>query len=113
MAAASAAVNTFQTVTQTVQSGEVVVYTAPVGYTGVVLLAQCTNMGSATYTMTLQFRREGVDVPLISEGPIPPNDTANLLAGKLVLETGDSLVTNGSNATNLKFLTSILETSNL
>ena len=48
MAAASAAVNTFQTVTQTVQSGEVVVYTAPVGYTGVVLLAQCTNMGSAT-----------------------------------------------------------------
>ena len=84
------------------------VYTAPVGYTGVVLLAQCTNMGSATYTMTLQFRREGVDVPLISEVPIPPNDTANLLSGKLVLETGDSLVTNG-NATNLKFLTSILK----
>ena len=53
------------------------------------------------------------DVPLISEVPIPPNDTVNLLSGKLVLETGDSLVTNGSNATNLKFLTSILETSNL
>ena len=71
MAAASAAVNTFQTVTQTVSTGEVVVYTAPVGYTGVVLLAQCTNMGSTTYTMTLQFRREGTDVPLISEVPIP------------------------------------------
>ena len=90
-----------------------VVYTAPVGYTGVVLLAQCTNMGSTTYTMTFQFRRDGTDVPLISEVPIPPNDTVNLLSGKLVLETGDSLVTNGSNATNLKFLTSILETSNL
>tara|TARA_B100000029_G_scaffold384095_1_gene379592 strand:+ start:905 stop:1246 length:342 start_codon:yes stop_codon:yes gene_type:complete len=113
MAAASAAVNTFQTVTQTVSTSEAVVYTAPVGYTGVVLLAQCTNMGSTTYTMTFQFRRDGTDVPLISEVPIPPNDTVNLLAGKLVLETGDSLVTNGSNATNLKFLTSILETSNL
>ena len=77
MAAASAAVNTFQTVTQTVSTAEAVVYTAPVGYTGVVLLAQCTNMGSSTYTMTLQFRREGVDVPLISEVPIPQNDTDN------------------------------------
>ena len=95
--------NVFKTITKVAPTSPVGIYTAPVGYTGVVLLAQCTNMGSATYTMTLQFRREGVDVPLISEVPIPPNDTANLLAGKLVLETGDSLVTNGSNATNLKF----------
>ena len=51
MAAASAAVNTFQTVTQTVSTAEAVVYTAPVGYTGVVLLAQCTNMGSTTLTL--------------------------------------------------------------
>jgi len=113
MAAAQAAVNAFQTVTQTVATSEVVVYTAPVGYTGVVLLAQCTNTGSSTQTVTLQFRRDGSDVPLISAIPVPANDTVNLLAGKLVLETGDSLVTNGSNATDLKFLTSILETSNL
>ena len=107
------ALNVFKTVTSIASTNPVGIYTAPVGYTGVVLLAQCTNMGSSTYTMTLQFRRDGTDVPLISEVPIPPNDTANLLSGKLVLETGDSLVTNGSNATNLKFLTSILETSNL
>jgi hypothetical protein len=113
MAAASAAVNTFQTVTQTVGTSNAVVYTAPVGYTGVVLLSQCTNMGATTYTMTLNFRRDGSDTPLIKDIPIAPNDTVNLLAGKLVLETGDSLVTSGSNATNLKFLTSILETSNL
>ena len=113
MAAAQAAVNAFQTVTQTVSTSEVVVYTAPVGYTGVVLLAQCTNTGTSTHTVTLQFRRDGTDVPLISAIPVPANDTANLLAGKLVLETGDSLVTNGSDNSDLKFLTSILETSNL
>ena len=113
MAAAQAAVNAFQTVTQTVSTSEVVVYTAPVGYTGVVLLAQCTNTGTSTHTVTLHFRRDWSDVPLISAIPVPANDTVNLLAGKLVLETGDSLVTNGSNATDLKFLTSILETSNL
>ena len=113
MAVAAAAVNVFRTITHVVGVNTVGIYTAPSGYTGVVLLAQCTNMGSTTYTMTFQFRRDGTDVPLISEVPIPPNDTVNLLSGKLVLETGDSLVTNGSNATNLKFLTSILETSNL
>jgi acyl-coenzyme A thioesterase PaaI-like protein len=64
MAAAQAAVNAFQTVTQTVSTSEVVVYTAPVGYTGVVLLAQCTNTGTSTHTVTLQFRRDGTDVPV-------------------------------------------------
>ena len=43
--AAASAVNTFQTVTQTVQSGEVVVYTAPVGYTGVVLFSTMYKHG--------------------------------------------------------------------
>lgn len=113
MAAAAAAVNAFQTVTQTVGTSQVVVYTAPVGYTGVVLLAQCTNQGTSTHTMTLEFFRGGAYTPLISGVPIPPNDTVNLLAGKLVLETGDSLVTSASAGTDLKFLTSILETSNL
>ena len=38
--------------------------------------------------------------------------TANLLAGKLVLESGDKLVLSGSNASDLKFIGSILETLN-
>ncbi len=44
---------------------------------------------------------------------IPANDTANLLPGKLVVETGDTLTIVGSNAIDLKYLSSILETSNL
>jgi hypothetical protein len=43
---------------------------------------------------------------------IPGNDTVNLLPGKLVLETDDFITISGSNNTDLKFLTSILETSN-
>jgi hypothetical protein len=113
MAAASAAVNSFQTVVQTVETQTVEVYSAPIGYTGVVLLAQCTNVGSTTHTMTLNFKRDGVETPLIKDIPVPPNDTVNLLAGKLVLETGDILVTQGSSGTDLRFLTSVLETSNL
>ena len=43
---------------------------------------------------------------------IPSSDTANLLAGKLVLESSDVLVFSSSNNQNIKFLASILETLN-
>jgi hypothetical protein len=49
---------------------------------------------------------------MLKEYPISANDTANLLAGKLVLESGDRLVLSGSNGTDLKFIASILETLN-
>ena len=38
------ALNVFQTITSVVGVNTVGIYTAPVGYTGVVLLAQCTNV---------------------------------------------------------------------
>ena len=44
--------------------------------------------------------------------PIPGNDTANVLSGKLVLETGDTISVSGSSNTDLKFIVSILETFN-
>ena len=53
MAVAAAAVNVFQTITSTVGTSTVGVYTAPIAYTGVVLLAQVTNTGSSTETISL------------------------------------------------------------
>jgi len=44
---------------------------------------------------------------------IPASDTANLLPGKLVVETGDTLTMVGSTTSTLKVITSVLETSNL
>jgi hypothetical protein len=40
------ALNVFQTITAVVSTSATVVYTAPVGYTGVVLLAQVANIGA-------------------------------------------------------------------
>ena len=113
MAVAAAAVNVFQTVTATVGVNTVGVYTAPIAYTGVVLLAQVTNTGTQTETISFGYQRDGVTTPIVSGLPIPRNDTANLLAGKLVVETGDTLTLVGSSSTTLKYLSSILETSNL
>jgi len=113
MAVASAAVNVFQTVTNIVGTSTVGIYTAPIGYTGVVLLAQVTNVGSSTQTLSFGHRRGGTDTEIVKNLAIPASDTANLLSGKLVVESGDILTTIGSTSTDLKFLSSILETSNL
>jgi hypothetical protein len=104
--------NIFQTVTAVVSTSPTEVYTAPVGYTGVVLLAQVANIGETSEDITLIHRRSSTDTEMLKNYPIDGNDTANLLSGKLVLENGDKLVLSGSNGTNLKFIVSILETLN-
>ena len=113
MEVAAAAVNVFQTITSVVGTSTVGIYTAPVGYTGVVLLAQVTNVGSSTQTLSFGHRRSGTDTEIVKDLAVPANDTVNLLPGKLVVETGDILTLVGSTATDLKYLSSILETSNL
>jgi hypothetical protein len=106
------ALNVFQTVTAVVPASPTVVYTAPVGYTGVVLLAQVANIGATSEDITFVHRRSSTDTELLKEYPISANDTSSLLTGKLVLESGDRLVLSGSNASNLKFVASLLETLN-
>ncbi len=106
------ALNVFQTVTAVVGVASTAVYTAPVGYTGVVLLAQVANIGATSEDVTLVHRRSSTDTEMLKNYPISASDTANLLSGKLVLESGDRLVLSGSNGTNLKFVASILETLN-
>lgn len=106
------ALNVFRTVTAVVSTSETVIYTAPVGYTGVVLLAQVANIGSQSEDVTLIHRRSSTDTEILKQFPISSNDTSNLLSGKLVLESGDKLVLSGSDNTNLKFISSILETLN-
>jgi len=113
MAVAAAAVNVFKTITHVVGVSTVGIYTAPVGYTGVVLLSQVTNTGASTQTVSFGHRRSGTDTEIVKDLAIPANDTANLLAGKLVVETGDVLTMVGSTTTTLKYLSSVLETSNL
>jgi len=117
MAVAAAAVNNFRTVTKVVGLSTEVIYESPVGFVGVFLLAQCSNVGGTTQNISFYHNRNvagvgTVTTEVVKEFDIPSNDTANLLPGKLVLETGDFITISGSDASSLKFLASILETSN-
>ena len=108
--------NVYQTVTHVVGTEHVGIYTAPVGYSGVVLLAQASNIGADTHTISFSHKRTvagiAVTTEIIKDLPIPSNDSANLLFGKLILETGDALQISADNATDVKFIGSILETLN-
>jgi hypothetical protein len=104
--------NVFKTVTYIAPTSPVGIYTAPVGYTGVVLLAQVANVDSVTHSVTFAHKRATTTTEIVKDLSIQGNDTASLLDGRLVLESGDALHLSGSNNSNLKLTVSILETLN-
>lgn len=104
------ALNVFQTITNVIPTSPTVIYTAPVGYTSVILMSQISNVGNSTETVNVIHRRDSIDTELLNNYPIESNDTISVFSGKFILETGDKLVVFASNSTNLKFVASILET---
>jgi hypothetical protein len=108
--------NIYKTVTTVVPINTVGIYTAPVGYSGVILLAQAANIDTNTHTISFSHRRTvsgiAVTTEILKDFPIEGNDATTLLSGKLVVESGDSLTISASNGTNIKFIGSILETLN-
>ena len=88
------------------------IYTAPVGYTGVVLMAQAANVDSISHDVTFSHKRSSTVTELTKSTPIPGNDALAMVTGRLVLESGDKLVLSASNGTNIKVTVSLLETLN-
>jgi hypothetical protein len=107
-----AALNTFRTVTATVTNTIANVYTAPQGYSTVVLLAQVSNITNGTILVSGNiYQIAGNNVSLVQGASLPPNDAINLVGGRLILQTGDSFAV-GANVSGASQLTlSLLETS--
>lgn len=103
--------NNFKTITTVVSTVLTTPYTCPLGFKAVFLMGQVTNIGTQNRTVTFIHNRGGIDTEIVYNYVIPPSDTLNLLTGKLVLETNDSIKIIGSSSSDLKFLASILETS--
>ena len=112
------ALNNYETVVGivTLNSEKVTTYTAPVGYDSIVLLSQAANISDAntnTITLILKTVKGDVETEVIRDFPIGPNDSVSLLQGKLVLQTGDSIIVqSGTNNPEVKFIASVLETLN-
>lgn len=102
----------FKTIPLDVPASATTVYTAPVGYNSIVLTAQVVNTDANSLTFSMSLRRGSTDYPVVYDYSIPANEVliaSGGTAGKLVLQTGDSLRISGA-GTNLKFTLSVLET---
>ena len=109
---AQLALNRFQTVTLEVSTSEQTVYTAPTGYTAIVLYAHIANYGSDESTVTMKHIRSSVETEIIKNANVPVADAFVPMSGKLVLETSDSLKIQSSVNSTLKVIVSLLETAN-
>lgn len=120
--------NTFKTKTSRLSTNTTAtVYTAPVGVTSIILMAQISNIGTQTETVSFIHHRQrpvlqdaqgngyqapDVDTFLVKNFAIPAHDAANPITGKLIIETLDSVRCYGSNTSTLQLILSILETAN-
>jgi hypothetical protein len=120
--------NTFKTKTFTLSTASnATVYTAPVGVTSIVLMANVANVTTSTVSVTFAHHRNlpvlpdaqgnggqgaNVTTELVSGFDIPPNDSSNMLPGKMIIESLDSIRAYAGKAGSLKLTLSILETAN-
>lgn len=108
--------NVFKTITYVAPTDPVGIYTAPTGYTGVVLLAQIANIDTLPHTVSFSHQRTtsgiAVTTEIVKNFAIEGNDSVSLIHGKLTLQSGDVLVLSASSSSNIKFIGSVLETLN-
>ena len=108
---AQLALNRFQTETLVVTTADQTVYTAPTGYTAIVLYAHVTNISSSAASFTMSHVRSSTTTEIVKDATVPPNDAFIPLDGKLVLETSDSIQISASANSSLKLILSVLETA--
>jgi hypothetical protein len=123
--------NRFKTQTAILTSSTTAtVYVAPVGVTSIILMAQVANISDQTQYVTLIHSRnvpvnpdplgnnaQTAEFPLnqtelVKNYAIPANDAAGLIAGKLVVQSIDSVVCYATNSGTCKLTMSVLETAN-
>jgi hypothetical protein len=104
--------NVYQTLTGIVSTSPETIYTAPVGYTGVILLGQIANLGANTEQVLFSYVNQlGVN-EIVPNSPVSSEDVIKLFSGKLFVLSGDSLELSATNGSDLKYTFSILETLN-
>ena len=120
--------NTFKTKTALLTTAtNNTIYTAPVGVTSIVLMAQIANLCTQTEIISFVHHRNrqvladaqgngaqaaNFDTFLVKDFQVPVNDAFNPITGKLIIEELDSIRCFGSSTSTLQITLSILESAN-
>lgn len=107
------AINIFRNVTEDLITASTILYTAPVGYSAIVLMAQVSNTTSSPATTTVKVVDvSAAETSLVTGFEIPGNDAVGVLTGKLVLESGQRIKASANANGTLQMVMSILESQN-
>jgi len=123
--------NTFRTMTAVLNtSTTATVYTAPIGVTSIILMAQVSNLdNNNTHYVTMQHYRNfrvlpnaqgnngqapNVATEVVYNFGVPSDDAGSLISGKMIIESQDSIIaySNDDPTGQLKLILSVLETAN-
>ena len=104
--------NTFRNVSANLTTSNATVYTAPSGYTSIVLMAQVTNITTSAANVTVGWNNGTTNTELVFNLSTPQNDALNALVGKLVLSNAHFVYASASANNTLKMTLSVLESLN-
>ena len=124
--------NTFKTKTQILNTNTTAtLYTAPIGVTSIVLMAQISNLSTVTQSISFIHHRNrpvlsdaqgngaqpgNTDSYMVKDFLVPSGDAASVLSGKMILEQLDSIrgYVGGYeiNSGTCQLVLSVLETAN-
>jgi hypothetical protein len=105
-----AALNNFRTTLENLTTSTANVYTPPIGYSTVVLMAQVSNTGNSTVQISAGVNRSNNYTSLINLASVPVNDAITVLTGRLILNFGDTLQFASSANNSSQLVLSYLET---
>lgn len=104
--------NVYKAPTGIVSTSSTTIYTAPTGYTAVVLMGQVSNSGNSTERVTFSLVEGNEITPILPNAPVPSEDAVKFFSGKMFILSGNSIKLSGTNSSSLKYYLSILETLN-
>ena len=103
--------NKFRLLTATLDTGNNLIYSSSLDVASILLSTQITNITSSIQTVSVLIQKSGSNsyTTLMNSGSVPPDESLNPLAGKVVLEKYDGLYMNTPVSGTLHVILSVLE----
>ena len=116
MATNTLPLNKFRLIATTLDSGSFIIYRENLDVASIILSTQITNVTSSMQTTSVKILKsgsaEGNEITLVKDAMVPPNESLNPIAGKIVLERYDGFVVTSAESGSLQVVLSILENAN-
>jgi len=103
--------NKFRLLTATLDTGNNLIYSSSLDVASILLSTQITNITSSNQIVSVLIQKSGSAsyTTLLNSGSVPPDESLNPLAGKVVLEKYDGLYMNTPVSGTLHVILSVLE----